>query len=1150
MSNDHDINQCTALVELACALSKRFYHFYNPCDLDEAIEKYHAAVDLYPSAHPRRSQCLNDLIESLHGRFLLRGREADLDEAICLSRSSLQLCPPGHPDRHRCLNNHAFSLRYQFRHRGSLSDLNQAIELSRAALELCLPGHADRPRSQLYLSFGLFFRALVVQQLQSDIDEATKLCRAALDLCSPGHVDRSLSICQLAICLMVQFCLYGPSVSNIDEAFDLAREALSLRPPGHPERSWSLDSIGFGHLVRFLRQGLLSDLDDAIEIRRSVLKFHPPGHAERSWSLDNLADCLWSRFQQRGTPSDLDSATELHRTALELRPCGHPERARSLFHVANDLWLKYEKEGSLPDLDEAIHLHRAALELRPSGSLERVTSLNNLALAIWVRFEQQGLLSDLDEAFELNRSALELYPPGHPNKSATLNNLAICLTNRYRQRGLLTDLDDAINFHRIALDIREVGHPERPSSLTNLADSLRTRFQRLHFVPDLDEAIELNRAAIELHPPGHPGRYISLGNLAECLHCRFQREGSPLHLEEAIGLCRDSLALNPQNIMNLGVLAESLHSRFKLRGLKSDQDEAIDVCRSTLLRCHAGHGSYPVIIRQLGELLITKGEQSTIDEAFLQYSNISRSMSYCVTREALNAAQSWVENAERLKHPSVLNAYRTALALLDRLLAVTPSVSQRHEVLKANASTLAVDAFSCAVRHGALASAAEMLEQGRSILWAQLSRFRTPLKDLERLDEALAREFMQLSFQLRKAVETVDSDSEKEIMRIRELSARWEEALQRIRTIPGLDHFLLPSPFLDLKKAAKGGNIIIVNASKHSCDALIVPGTNADPIHVPLDIKKEHVGQLAYRFRMINGHKSEASNDERRKVVLDVVHDLWTFVVDPIVQALSRAQLSCQKRIWWCPTGDFTALPLHAAGPYLQGRRNLSDMYLSSYTPTLGALLRARRSSKGLAGGEQRFLAIGHPSQGSTSLPSVIREVEIVVERVSRAGPLKKLTGSKATVETTLGELRHHERVHLACHGHSNQEMPFSSSFELQGGFLHLTQIIQADLQDREFAFLSACRTAEYNEWTPDESIHLAAAMQFSGFRSVVGTMWAVDDTVVCRMVSAFYENMFDKSGQWDSKRVVLALHQAAQRLQKDPTIPFEQKIVFIHIGI
>ncbi|KAG1721030.1 hypothetical protein EDB19DRAFT_1590580, partial [Suillus lakei] len=55
------------------------------------------------------------------------------------------------------------------------------------------------------------------------------------------------------------------------------------------------------------------------------------------------------------------------------------------------------------------------------------------------------------------------------------------------------------------------------------------------------------------------------------------------------------------------------------------------------------------------------------------------------------------------------------------------------------------------------------------------------------------------------------------------------------------------------------------------------------------------------------------------------------------------------------------------------------------------------------------------------------------------------------------------------------------------------------------FAFLSACHTTVGDEKSPDKSIHLAAAMQFSGFRSVIGSMWSVDDSVARQVVSAFY---------------------------------------------
>ena len=54
-------------------------------------------------------------------------------------------------------------------------------------------------------------------------------------------------------------------------------------------------------------------------------------------------------------------------------------------------------------------------------------------------------------------------------------------------------------------------------------------------------------------------------------------------------------------------------------------------------------------------------------------------------------------------------------------------------------------------------------------------------------------------------------------------------------------------------------------------------------------------------------------------------------------------------RLWWCPTGPLTLLPLHAAGHHAEAvggespPRTVLDRVVSSYTPTLRALLEARR---------------------------------------------------------------------------------------------------------------------------------------------------------------------------------------------------------------
>jgi CHAT domain-containing protein len=122
----------------------------------------------------------------------------------------------------------------------------------------------------------------------------------------------------------------------------------------------------------------------------------------------------------------------------------------------------------------------------------------------------------------------------------------------------------------------------------------------------------------------------------------------------------------------------------------------------------------------------------------------------------------------------------------------------------------------------------------------------------------------------------------------------------------------------------------------------------------------------------------------------------------------------------------------------------------------------------------------------------------------------------------------------------------------MSDGPLTLLDIMRApsdSVQNSEFAFLSACHTAAGDRTAPDEVVHLAAAMQFAGFRGVVGTMWAVDDAVVVNMVSAFYEALLEVSPDGlNSEHAALALNTAAKKVDKS-VVPLGQRIVFIHIG-
>jgi len=598
----------------------------------------------------------------------------------------------------------------------------------------------------------------------------------------------------------------------------------------------------------------------------------------------------------------------------------------------------------------------------------------------------------------------------------------------------------------------------------------------------------------------------------------------------------------------------SLRDRFEQRGVLSDLDEAIDLHRAALsLRPH-GNSDRSISLNNLAISLQDKFKQqgvlSDLDEAFTLYAQLSQ-ISHAVLHSDLHAVKSWTISAEKLKHSSSLTAYQTALRVLDdwQHVAGLSSSSYYFDVVSKATSSLAMDAFSCGVRHNAFKNAVELVEQGRAVFWSQLARFHSPLDEISAsgdIGKTLAAEFKDISFHLRSMLEVF---SEGNISPIWQLTMQQDDVISRIRMIPDFSRFLLHPLFSDLQKAAEAGPLIIVNASQYSCNALIILSFQ-DPVHIPLDIERVEVSQLFTQFQSLTKDAGTSDHGLERNTFVGVLRTLWERIVDPIVNAL-KVLIPRNSRIWWCPTAEFMLLPLHAAGQYKKKGHNLSHFYISSYTPTLAALIRARQHLPRDAS-IPHFVSIGQGSpHNGPPLLRVTDELRDIASRVARLAPslpFTSLSDNDATVQQALDALDRHQWVHLACHGMPNRQKPFESSFAMRDGPLTITDIMRPRSQQPEFAFLSACHTTVGYEASPDEAIHLAAAMQFSGFRSVIGSMWSVDDEVVGQVVSAFYDEMFDGSERLDCTRAAVALHKAMKKLRNK--IPLEQQIVFVHIGV
>ena len=123
-------------------------------------------------------------------------------------------------------------------------------------------------------------------------------------------------------------------------------------------------------------------------------------------------------------------------------------------------------------------------------------------------------------------------------------------------------------------------------------------------------------------------------------------------------------------------------------------------------------------------------------------------------------------------------------------------------------------------------------------------------------------------------------------------------------------------------------------------------------------------------------------------------------------------------------------LPLHAAGPYRKGQKNLAHLYISSYTPTLTALIRARRRDPSNPATEQkRFIAIGQANAvGERELLSVGSELDNIRQRIDGLAKFTRIDGEESCTFRVVEELGKNEWVHLACHGLQNRKQPFESA--------------------------------------------------------------------------------------------------------------------------
>jgi CHAT domain-containing protein len=519
-------------------------------------------VSLPDELTPAQRQQLEKTALALNQLSRQRLEEGRVDEAVQLTEQVVRLCrrlypPERYPDGHRDLVVSLNNLGELLRSRG---DLVQAELPLRQALAMCEKlyaparypdGHADLARNLSSLAQLL--------QARGELTHAEPLFRRTLSMYQKlypperfpdGHPSLASSLNNLGMLLQLR--------RELARAEPFLRDALSMLrqlypperfPDGHPDLAYSLTNLGTLLHARDEPARAEPLARDAVAMMR---KLYPPtryplGHPGLAICVNNLGGLLKDR-------GELVRAEPLLREALTIRqqlypptrfPGGHPDLAVSLLNLGGLLQARGELARAEPLLADALAMMRKLYPPTrcPHGYPDLALSLDNLGRLLQSRGELGRAEPLLREALVMRQ---KLYPPahfpnGHPYLVASLNNLGQLHHDRGELDRAKPLLEDALAMCRKLYPptLYPSGHHELTPSLNNLGGLLWERGELAAAEKLYADALAMHRKlrSPERYPDGHPDLAVSLVNLGALFYARGE-------LDRAEPLLREATATN------------------------------------------------------------------------------------------------------------------------------------------------------------------------------------------------------------------------------------------------------------------------------------------------------------------------------------------------------------------------------------------------------------------------------------------------------------------------------------------------------------------------------------------------------------------------------------------------------------------------------
>ncbi|MGP3962246.1 CHAT domain-containing protein [Nonomuraea sp. 3N208] len=962
-----------------------------------------------------------------------------------------------------------------------------------------------------------------------------------------------------------------------EAAIGLLRRAAHPLPPDHPSRATVLSNLGYALM---LSDALTPpdespeppNLDEAVAVFREAFQGTPREHSNHARCANGLAVAVRAKSLGTRDPALLSESVELFRLATDTATSRDQNLPQMLTDLGSTLLLRMDATGDADPavLDEAVSALRRAVQHTPEHGTERRARLRLLARAELLRTprptarrldpETQRRVDDLTGLIGRAIPATSGDVSNEPDNMFTVAARLIGIApsdgqGHYAQlmdllAGFLRDPGDT-DLERKALELMR-----RRSSHLNTDDQLDAMLTQM-FAPaeppstpadtaSLDEVLDLCERLLRDLPDDHPERAaLTLNQIMTQLARRQHGRGEPGgigRIEETVALLTRSMEVLPSlmsslnmsatMVGNLSVMSNALLSPFETLAVIED---ALKRNREKLAALPEDHPDHLATLKDLAHTLFHQYHLTHEESAYQEAVSLARRLFAGESAQARRLVLAWGSAAR----------FRAGL----RAMAEAPR--SEHDLPSSGLARLSSEEAVSAIRHSDAPAALEALEDGRALLLSSALNARRELENLQAADSRLAERFVALRERIRAAAADVGHEPTlEELAHVRVMAADWSELVGRIQALPEFGRFLMPLPLgmPDLGPAAAEGPVVTINVHPRRCDALALCADGVRLVPLP-DLHAAELIEQAEAFHAAI-HTVQTGPDllagQAQGVLLDTLGWLWDVLAEPVLRDLGLTEPpedGSWPRLWWSPTGPLNSLPLHAAGHHAIAGASVLDRVVTSYTPTLRALLHSRSRT---VPSRRAGLTVAMPATpGHAALPETAGEAVEVNARMRGLA----LIGPQASRTAVLAALPGATVAHFACHASSNPYDPSASHLLLDDGPLSVTDISRLHLDDAELAYLSACATARGSAKLADEAIHLASAFQLAGYAQAVATLWEISDHVAATMAADFHRELRETIDAPVRIPGALALHLATRRMRAARPGQPSAWAAFLHSG-